>query len=47
MYKTRKNSKRSPKSDLEHDNAAAALTAAADAGFMAQNLPACGPIPLL
>jgi hypothetical protein len=30
-----------------YDIYAAPLTAAADARFMAQNLPACGPIPLL
>jgi lytic murein transglycosylase len=39
--------KHGPKSNLEHGNTAAALTAAADARFMAQNLPACSPIPLL
>jgi hypothetical protein len=35
------------KSNPEDDIFAAPLTAMADARFMAENLPACGPIPLL
>jgi hypothetical protein len=35
-----------PKVTLENNSLAVALTARADASFMVENPPACGPIPL-